>query len=78
MIAVALGPDPTAVFPAVSLAVPAAMEMPRVPSPVIPERVTVQLVPLPAMAMFVWVAEPVLLTVTWAGASVDDAKWRSE
>ena len=40
-VAVALGPAAGALLPAVSVAVPAAIEIPRVPLPVTPERVTV-------------------------------------
>src|SRR6266446_5011047 len=44
---VALGPAAGAVLPAVSVAVPAAMDIPRVPSPVRLETVTVRVVPVP-------------------------------
>ena len=40
-VAVALGPAAPEVLPTVSVAVPAAIEIPRVPSPVTPEIVTV-------------------------------------
>ena len=44
---VPLGPVAGARFPAESLAVPAAIEIPKVPLPVMPEIVTVRVVPLP-------------------------------
>jgi hypothetical protein len=48
---VALGPEAAAVLPAKSLAVPAAIEMPSVPFPVMPEIVTVrEAVPAPDTA----------------------------
>src|SRR5438093_906924 len=43
-----LGPAAGAVLPAVSVAVPAAMEMPSVPLPVMLESVTVRVLPRPA------------------------------
>ena len=46
-----------------SLAVPAAIEMPKVPSPVIPEIVTVRVLPLPE-TLTVPLAVPVLFNVT--------------
>lgn len=55
-----------ALLPARSLAVPAARVMPRVPSPVMLEMVTVRVVdPLPLMVT-VPLAVPVLLTVILA------------
>ena len=48
---VALGPAAGALFPARSVAVPAAIEIPSVPSPVMLERVTVRVVPLPVTAI---------------------------
>jgi hypothetical protein len=49
---VALGVDAGAVLPALSEAVPAAIVMPRVPSPVMPETATVRVVfPLPVTAI---------------------------
>ena len=67
---VVLGPAPPAEFPAVSVAVPAAMEMPRVPSPVILEMVTVRLVvPLPDTDTEP-VAVPVVLSVMLPAARV--------
>ncbi len=50
---VALGPAAGARFPAKSVAVPAAIEMPSVPSPVMPERVTVRVRPLPVTLIVV-------------------------
>ena len=44
---VVLGPAPGALLPARSLAVPEAMVIPSVPSPVIPEMVTVRVSPVP-------------------------------
>src|SRR6266516_2372558 len=67
---VVLGPAAGAVLPAVSLAVPAAIEIPSVPSPVIPERVTVRVVvPLPDTAT-VAPAVPVAFNEISANASV--------
>ena len=61
---VVLGPAAAAVFPALSLAVAEAKEMPKVPSPVIELIVTVLvLVPEPLTAT-VPSADPVLLSVT--------------
>ena len=58
---VALGPAAGALLPTRSLAVLTAIEMPRVPSPVIPEIVTVLVVrPLPLTVMDP-VAVPILL-----------------
>src|SRR6266516_3124982 len=59
---VALGPAAGAVLPARSVAVPVAMEMPRVPSPLMPERVTVRVLPLPVTAT-VALAVPVVFSV---------------
>ena len=72
-----LGPAAGAKFPAVSVAVPAATEIPRVPSPVIPETVTVRVVPLPEIPT-VAVAVPVLLNVTFPADSVLRLKLMSE
>ena len=66
---VVLGPAAAARFPAMSLAVPAASEMPSVPSPVIEPIVTVRVLPAPLM-LTVPLAVPVLLSVTSAVDSV--------
>ncbi len=58
----ALGFDAGARFPRASIAVPDAIEIPSVPSPVMPERVTVLVAPLPVTAMLAF-AVPVLLRV---------------
>src|SRR4051794_34131014 len=47
---VAPGPAAAALLPAVSVAVPAAREIPRVPSPVTPDSVTVRVAPVPETA----------------------------
>ena len=60
---VPLGPVAGAKLPARSLAVPAAIDIPNVPSPVIPEIVTVRVLPLPLTAI-VPLAVPVLFNVT--------------
>ena len=70
---VVLGPAAGAVFPAVSVAVPAAMEIPRVPSPVMLESVTVRVVPEP-LTPIVALAVPVLFKVMLPGASVLELK----
>lgn len=62
---VAEGSAAGAVFPAASLAVPAATEIPMVPSPVRPDRETVlEAFPLPAIVTVVALAPPVLFSVT--------------
>src|SRR5947208_1787626 len=67
---VVLGPAEAAVLPAVSLAVPDAIEIPRVPSPVIGERVTIRVaVPVPDTAT-VAAAVPVVFNVMSPDASV--------
>ena len=73
---VPLGPAGPALFPTVSVAVPAAMEIPSVPSPVMPEIVTVLVLPLPETPI-VPVAPPVLFKVMFAGASELEAKFGS-
>src|SRR5262249_36064987 len=73
---VALGPAAGAVLPAASDAVPAAMEIPRVPSPVVLVMVTVREVPEPETKT-VPLAVPVLFSVIFAGASVLALKCRS-
>src|SRR5882724_11420631 len=73
---VVLGPAAGALFPAVSVAVPAAMEIPIVPSPVRLESVTVRVVPVPVTA-FAAVAVPVVFSVMLAAASVLELKWAS-
>jgi hypothetical protein len=66
---VALGPAAAAVLPAVSLAVPAAIEMPSVPSPVILLSVTVRVLPEPETPT-VALAVPVEFSVILPGARV--------
>ncbi len=67
---VVLGPAAAARFPTVSDAVPEAIEMPRVPSPLMLEMVTVRVVrPEPDTAT-VPVAVPVVLSATLPFASV--------
>src|SRR5207247_456253 len=68
---VVLGPAAGALLPAVSVAVPAAMEIPRVPSPVIPEIATVRVVALTVVTVIVVAsAVPVLFSVMSVGESV--------
>ena len=74
---VALGPAPGALLPAVSVAVPAAMLIPSVPLPEMPERVTVRVVPLPVTPTDEAAAEPVAFTVMLAGANVLELKFAS-
>jgi hypothetical protein len=67
---VVLGPAEPAKLPAASLAVPAAMEIPTVPFPLIPLMVTV-LVAVPApVTLMVPVAVPVVFKLTLALAKV--------
>ena len=66
---VALGPAAGAMLPAVSDAVPAAMEMPIVPSPTVLVMVTVRVVPEPETKT-VPLAVPVLFNVTFPAVSV--------
>src|SRR5213592_1562151 len=73
---VALGPAAGAVLPAVSVAVPAAIEMPSVPLPVMLESVTVRGVPLPVTAIDA-VAVPVVFSVISPTASVLELKFVS-
>jgi len=70
---VALGPAAGAVLPAVSLAVPATMEIPRGPSPVMLESVTVRVVPVPDTPTDA-VALPVAFNVMSLGESVLELK----
>src|SRR5881396_3778908 len=73
---VALGPAAGAVLPAVSVAVPAAIEMPSVPSPVMLESVTVRVVPVPVTAINA-VAVPVVFSVILPTTSVLALKFES-
>ncbi len=73
---VVLGPAAEAEFPARSVAVPAAIEMPSVPSPVMLDSVTVQLAPLPLTATDA-LAVPVLFRVMLPAASVLALKFGS-
>src|SRR6266513_1116476 len=73
---VVLGPAAGAVLPAVSVAVPAAMEIPRVPLPVMLESVTVRVVPLPVTAIDA-VTVPVVFSVISPTASVLELKFVS-
>jgi hypothetical protein len=66
---VVLGPAAAALLPAVSVAVPAAIEIPSVPSPVRLLIVIVRVVPEPVTPT-VPLAVPVLLRVTFPVASV--------
>ena len=61
---VVLGPAAEAVLPTVSLAVPEAMLIPSVPSPVMLDSVTVREEPLPETETLPALAVPVLFTVT--------------
>src|SRR5206468_11842320 len=68
---VELGPAATALLPAVSVAVPAAMEIPRVPPPVIPEIATVRVVAVAVVTVTVIAsAVPVLFSVMSPAESV--------
>ena len=73
---VVLGPDAGVVLPAGSLAVPAAMEMPNVPSPVILLMVTVRVRPVPETPIVPF-AVPVLFKVMLPEASVLELKFES-
>ena len=73
---VVLGPAAGAVLPAVSDAVPAAMEMPSVPSPVMLDKVTVRVVPLPLTPTEA-LAVPVLFRVILLALNVDELKFAS-
>src|SRR3990172_9032331 len=67
---VVLGPAAAALFVAKSLAVPAAIDIPSVPSPIMLEMVTVRVaVPVPLTAT-VPLAVPVLFRIISAGARV--------
>src|SRR5262245_26203593 len=74
---VALGPAARALLPAASVAVPAAREIPRAPSPVMPDSVTVRVVPVPETAT-VALAVPVLFSVTPRADRVLELKLASE
>lgn len=67
---VVAGPAAGAKFAALSLAVPAAMEMPSVPVPVILLIVTVRVVLPEPLTLTVPLAVPVLFRVTLAAISV--------
>src|SRR6266478_4285929 len=71
---VVLGPAAPALLPAVSVAVPAAMEIPSVPSPVMPERLTVRVLPVPVTPTVVASAVPVLFNVMLPDDSVLELK----
>src|SRR5213083_3709749 len=73
---VALGPAAGAVLPAVSVAVPAAMEIPRVPLPVRLESVTARVVPVPDTPIDA-VAVPVVFSVISPTPSVLALKFGS-
>ena len=70
---VALGPGAGAVLPARSLAVPAAMEIPNVPMPVILLMVTVRVRPVPETSIVPF-AVPVLFKVMLPGTSEFELK----
>ena len=74
---VLLGPAAGALLPAVSEAVPGAIEIPRVPSPEIPLNVTVRVVPVPASALTVALAVLVLFNVMSLAESVLALKFAS-
>ena len=69
---VALGPAPGARFPPASVAVPAAMDMPSVPSPVMFETVTVRVAVPDPLTVTVPFAVPVLFRATFALVSVTE------
>ena len=73
---VALAEDAGAEFPAVSVAVPAAMVMPRVPLPLMPEMLTVRVFPVPVTPR-VPVAVPVGFRVMLPVARVEAEKFGS-
>ena len=73
---VPLGPPAAALLPATSFAVPAGIEIPSVPSPVMLEMVTVRVVPLPETATDP-VAVPVLFNVILPAARVLALKFAS-
>ena len=75
---VVLGPEAGAVFPARSLAVPVAIEIPRVPSPLIPLMVTMRVVPVPESTLTVPLAVKVLFRVMLPAARVLVLKCVSE
>src|SRR5258708_744806 len=65
---VALGPEAGAMLPTASVAVPAAIEIPKVPSPLMFVIVTVRGLPVPETEITP-LAVPVLLSVTFAAVS---------
>src|SRR5438093_8033066 len=71
-----LGPAAGAVLPGVSVAVPAAIEIPSVPSPVMLESVTVRVGPVPVTPIDA-VAVPVVFSVISPTASVLELKFVS-
>jgi hypothetical protein len=73
---VPLDPLAGALFPAKSVAVPAPIEIPSVPSPVTPERVTVQAAPDPLTPTLA-LAVPVLFSSTFPGVRVLALKFKS-
>ena len=73
---VVLGPAAGARLPARSEAVPAAIEIPSVPLPVMPPMVTVRVRPEPE-TLIVPLAVPVSFRVMFAGASVLALKFAS-
>ena len=75
---VVLGPAAAAVLPAMSEAVPAPIEIPKVPFPVMLDRVTVRVVPLPVTDTLPALAEPVLFTVILPADNVELLKFASE
>lgn len=68
---VALGPAESA-DPAAFVAVPAATDMPRVPSPVIPDMVTVRVVRSVPVTVTVPLAVPVLFRITLPDERLND------
>ena len=75
---VALGSAAGARFPARSLAVPAVMDIPRVPFPLIELMVTLRVMPLTVSTDTVPVAVPVLFSFTFAAIKVLALKFASE
>lgn len=74
---VVLGPAAPARLPALSTPVPEAMEMPRVPVPVMLESATVRVLPDPVTPMLPTLALPVEFTVILPAVSVEEEKWAS-
>jgi hypothetical protein len=67
---VALGPAEGARFPALSWAVPPSIEIPSVPSPLIPLIVTVGVAVVPLLTAMLPLAVPVVFNVIAAGVKL--------